>query len=335
MEEIFPFCSCRSLRQVPPIAPPLLSRTPPLDRCRRLRACAHLSKNTPIPLPEKPPRISPPFPVLRLSSNPSPAAVFHDKLLFLDSVGIDLFAASSSSHPALAAASLYDLRSSVHFLRSLGLSAPELRRACGMCPEILTASPSNLAAVVSFLLREAGVQDQDLRRVIFRRPRLLVSDVAGHLRPALYFLQMLGIAPIARHTSLLSCSVEEKFLPRLEFLEGVGFSPRNARAMARRFPQLFCYSIDENLRPKVEFLVLEMQRELRELRDFPQFFSFSLPNRIKPRHRTCKEKGVVFPLPVLLRPSNGQFMAQLEVRISSSLPLKRSPLWRTSMDGGL
>ncbi|CAL9114530.1 unnamed protein product [Musa textilis] len=339
MEEVFPFCSCRGLRQVPQIPTTLLYRNAPVQPRLPLLSsprAARLSLHTPIPLPEKPPKLTPTLPLLPPDSAPSSSSSFRDKLLFLDALGVDLFAAAAAAaHPALAAAPLADLRAAVDFLRSLGLAASEIRRACGMCPGILTAAPADLAAAVAFLLREAGVQGRDLRRVIGRRPRLLVSDVAHRLRPTLYFLQMLGVAPIARHASLLSCSVEEKLLPRLDFLEEVGFSYRDARAMARRFPQLFCYSIEENLRPKAQFFVSEMRRELRELRDFPQYFSFSLANRIRPRHQSCKEKGASFPLPALLRPSNEQFDAQLEVRISSSSPLRRSPLWLAISDTDL
>ncbi|KAJ0969677.1 hypothetical protein J5N97_022554 [Dioscorea zingiberensis] len=182
-----------------------------------------------------------------------------------------------------------------------------------MCPEILASPPSDIAHAVTFLLREAGVAGRDLRRVINRRPRLLASSVAGRLRPTLYFLQMLGISHIPRHTHLLSCSVEEKLIPRLEFLERSGFPSREARAMVRRFPQLFCYSIEENLRPKLRFLLEKMGRGLEEARDFPQYFSFSLGKRIRPRHSACVEKQVVLLLPAMLRPSDQEFAARLKV----------------------
>lgn len=102
--------------------------------------------------------------------------------------------------------------------------------------------------------------------------------------------------------------------------------------MVRRFPQIFCYSIKENLQPKIEFLVSEMGRDLRELKEFPPYFSFSLQNRIKPRHRACKEKGVFLPLPALLRPSDKQFDARLEVCVGSSPPLRSSLVWHESLD---
>lgn len=77
--------------------------------------------------------------------------------------------------------------------------------------------------------------------------------------------------------------------------------------MFRRFPQLFNNSIKDNYEPKLNYLVEEMGRDLKELKEFPQYFSFSLENRIMPRHQICVEKGLCFPLPVLLKTSDAQF----------------------------
>lgn len=97
--------------------------------------------------------------------------------------------------------------------------------------------------------------------------------------------------------------------------------------MFRRFPQLFNYSVKENYELKLNYFVVEMGRDLREIKEFPQYFSFSLENRIKPRHQRCVEKGVCFPLPVLLKTSEVEFHNRLEVCCNSSLPFKGSPLW--------
>lgn len=98
---------------------------------------------------------------------------------------------------------------------------------------------------------------------------------------------------------------------------------------------MFCYSIEENLEPKLNYFVVEMGRELRELVDFPHYFSFSLENRIKPRHRMCVEKGVCLSLPVMLKSSEKRFRDRLEACCNSSIPLKTSPLWcQTYILGG-
>lgn len=100
--------------------------------------------------------------------------------------------------------------------------------------------------------------------------------------------------------------------------------------MFRRFPPLFNYSVKDNFEPKFNYFVVEMGRDLKELKEFPQYFSFSLGNRIKPRHQCCVEKGVCFPLPVLLKTSEAHFRDRLEVCINSSIPLRTSPLWCTN-----
>ena len=93
--------------------------------------------------------------------------------------------------------------------------------------------------------------------------------------------------------------------------------------------------IRENYEPKLNYFVVEMGRDLRELKEFPQYFSFSLENRIKPRHQSCVERGVCFPLPVLLKTSNAKFRQRLEVCCETSMPVNRSPLWCTNCDTDL
>lgn len=190
-----------------------------------------------------------------------------------------------------------------------------------MCPELLTAPTSALVPVFTFLLREAHVEGRDLRHVIHRRPRLLICSVELQLRPTLYFLQStVGICKVNKLTHLLSCSVESKLIPRIEYFQQLGFSYKDTIAMFRRFPSLFCYSIKENLEPKFNYFVIEMGRNLKELKEFPHYFSFSLENRIKPRHKQCVEKRVCLSLPVMLKSSEEQFRDRLEVFYSSSMP---------------
>ncbi|KAG6693791.1 hypothetical protein I3842_09G018800 [Carya illinoinensis] len=254
---------------------------------------------------------------------------FQEKMLYLDSIGLDFFSLINH-YPPIVSASLSDVKSTVDYMTSLGFTSIEFRRIAGMCPEILTSRVSDIVPVFTFLLREVCVNGSDLKRVINRRPRLLVCSVKQRLRPTLYFLQSIGIYEVNKHTSLLSTSVEEKLIPRIEYFEKIGFSHQDAVSMFRRFPQLFNCSVKHNFEPKFDYFVVEMGRDLQELKEFPQYFSFSLENRIKPRHQCCVEKGVCFPLPVLLKTSETQFQERLEVWCNSSIPLRTSPLWYTN-----
>ncbi|KAK4432618.1 Transcription termination factor MTEF1, chloroplastic [Sesamum alatum] len=293
-------------RQIPHRVPPPVPKPPPLKS----------------PETQTPPIISPP---------PSGNNPLQELLLFLDSLGVDSFYCLHS-HPPLISTPLSQIKSTVDFLFSLGLTPQDLRRIFPMCPELLTSSTSaTIIPATTFLLREALVETADLRHVIHRRPRLLICSVERQLRPTLYFLQgTIGIEDVSKWAPLLSCSVESKFIPRIEYLQKLGFSYKDTIIMFRRFPSLFCYSIKENFEPKFDYFVVEMGRELKELVAFPQYFSFSLENRIKPRHRMCVDKGVCLALPTMLKLSERRFRERLEVCCSSSAPVRTSPLWCTS-----
>ncbi|KAJ0259713.1 hypothetical protein HA466_0060260 [Hirschfeldia incana] len=253
----------------------------------------------------------------------------HEKLLYLDTLGID-FLTLLNRHPPLLSSPLSSLKSVVDYMTTppINFSLPDLRRLVSMCPELLTSPlTSHTIPVITFLLREVGVDSTfDLRQALRRRPRLLACSVDLQLRPTLYFLRRIGIVNPQKHTYLLSCSVEGKLLPRIEFFERrLGFSRRSAAAMFKRFPQLFNYSIGENYEPKLSYLVGEMGRDVREVLEFPQYFSFSLENRIKPRHVACAERGVRLPLAVMLKTKEDGFRDALEVHFvfNDSGELKR------------
>lgn len=212
-------------------------------------------------------------------------------------------------------------------LLAAGVPPADLRRAAGMCPELLSVPVGTITAALRFLTDEAGVPAEDLPRVLRRRPRLLVSPVAARLRPTLYFLRALGVPDLPRRADLLSFSVEDKLLPRIEFLESLGLPSRAARSMARRFPALFYYGIDGNMRPKAEYLLGDMARDADDIFEFPEYFSYALATRIAPRHEACAARGVRMPLPAMLRPGDDKFRATLAGCVGSTPPRRRSPLW--------
>ncbi|KAH1032451.1 hypothetical protein J1N35_044625 [Gossypium stocksii] len=332
MQDTLPFLPKNN--PFPPLLPPHHHDFPLLSRPKNLHFPTFSSRTiTPTSLPPKPhpkipqiPSTSPPPPM----PPPNSHSDFQEKMLYLESIGLDLFFLIQH-HPPIIFASLHDLKSTVDFLASMNFTMLELRRILSMCPHILTVKPTSLLPIFTFLLREAHVNGSDLNKVINRRPRLLACNVETQLRPTLYFLQSIGISEVKKHTSLLTCSVENKLIPRIDYFQKIGFSHRQTISMFCRFPPLFNYSIKENYELKLNYFMVEMGRDLREIREFPQYFSFSLENRIKPRHQICVEKGVCFPLPALLKTSEVEFRSRLEVCCNSTLPLKGSSLWCTKV----
>ncbi|KAF3326147.1 mTERF [Carex littledalei] len=225
----------------------------------------------------------------------------------------------------------------LHLLHSHGVdfSPSDLRRISEMCPELLQSSPCLISAAISFLLSEVDLSPSNLPHLLRRRPRLLLSPVKTRLRPAFFFLLSLDLTPVKDYAFLLCFSVEDKFLPRLDFLREIGFSHKEARSMVRRFPWLFHYSIEKNMRPKYEFLMKDMRRGLEELRDFPEYFSCSLENRILPRHEMCKRMGLRLSLPAMLRPGDAKFNSLLRRFGGPSLPVMDSPLWNAGVNSSI
>ncbi|XP_021635739.2 transcription termination factor MTEF1, chloroplastic isoform X3 [Hevea brasiliensis] len=175
---------------------------PSLSCSRTLHFPSLSSKTNTVSIPPKPPKITE-IPSLSapLNNPPPPAppnADFQEKMLYLDSIGIDIFSLVDHHRPIILSASLADIKSMVDLFLSMNFNSLEFRRIVSMCPEILASNASTILPVFTFLLREARVNGFDIKRVINRRPRLLVSSVKQRLRPTLYFLQSIGIEELVR-----------------------------------------------------------------------------------------------------------------------------------------
>ncbi|GAB2235905.1 hypothetical protein Droror1_Dr00026350 [Drosera rotundifolia] len=315
----FPFTSSSSSPHLPPRRRLRLLKSPII--------ISSLSTTHNKPSPPPPPPPAPPQPVYPVGGGGG--ANFEEKALFLDSLGLDPTHLLAHHPTALLSSSvtLSDLQSLKDFLSSFGFSLSELRRLLRVCPSLLALSPDDLHPNVRFLVNEVDVKGRDLRRAINHRPTLLTSSVDGRLRPALYFLKGIGVRDLERYTGLLVSGVEERFVPKLEYFEKLGFGKREVVMMFRRFPLLFNYGIETNYVPKMRYFVVEMGRELRELFVFPQYFSFSLERRIVPRHRRCVEVGVCLPLQEMLKPKSWEFEDRLKAVCGTCQPLCGSPLF--------
>ncbi|XP_021910307.1 transcription termination factor MTEF1, chloroplastic [Carica papaya] len=261
-------------------------------------------------------------PSLSLPTSPDSGLLFRRKLLYLQDLNIDTHKALRLN-PSLRSTPLSSLLSVEHLLSSVGISRPSLGRILDMHPILLTSDPrSFILPVLHFLLQEVPIPSSDLPKSIIRCPRLLVSSVSSQLRPTLSFLRSLGfVGPnaIDSHTTLLLVSsVPLTLQPKVEYLQGLGFSWEEVSNMVVRSPALLTFSVNNNLVPKTEYFVKEMEGNLADLKRFPQYFSFSLERRIKPRHRLLVEHGLSMPLSNMLKVSDGEFNARLiEMRLRS------------------
>lgn len=89
-----------------------------------------------------------------------------------------------------------------------------------------------------------------------------------------------------------------------------GISKRDVSFMVRRFSPLLGYSIEEVLRPKLEFLQNTMGKSINEVVDYPRYFSYSLEKKIKPRYWVLRRRNVDCKLKDMLGKNDEEFAAE-------------------------
>lgn len=89
----------------------------------------------------------------------------------------------------------------------------------------------------------------------------------------------------------------------------LGLSERDVTFMIRRFSPLLGYSIEEVLRPKLDFLVNTMEKPITEVVEYPRYFSYSLEKKIKPRFWIIKARNVECSLKDMLGKNDEEFAA--------------------------
>ncbi|CAK9142980.1 unnamed protein product [Ilex paraguariensis] len=254
-----------------------------------------------------------------LSSSPHPSLFLkfrtshRENLRYLKSIGI--INPETKVHKIPSPETLVRIISTVNFLKSKGFSELDFPRLAYLCPNLF--SPEFDLAVIElvfdFLASDLAASPEESRGLILRCPHILESNVEFCLRPTLNYLRNLGLenlnSPTTLNAHLLDTRVE-KLREKVRFLRSVGFSYEESARICARLPAIFGYSTENNLRPKFEYLVGEMMRDVEELKRFPQYFAFSLEKRIAPRHLHLKQRSVRIPLKRMLLWSDQRFYAK-------------------------
>ncbi|OWM83788.1 transcription termination factor MTEF1, chloroplastic [Punica granatum] len=203
----------------------------------------------------------------------------------------------------------------VDFFQSKGFSDSDFPRIAFLCPQLFSPDfdPAETEPVFEFLANDVVASAQESCGLITRHPQILLSNVEYRLKPALDYLRQLGVeklnVPTTLNAHLLNTQVE-KLRAKIRFLRSIGLKYEESATVCARLPAIFGYSIEENLRPKYEYLVEEMERSVEELKGFPQYFGFSLRKRIAPRHLHLKQRNVRVPLNRMLMWSDERFYAK-------------------------
>lgn len=246
-------------------------------------------------------------PLLVESSPPSPSvssstgaatqwSALDEKIYLLERMGVDS-GGVFSKHPSILRAPVERLEATLEFLSRCGFRGRELSRLAKHWPELLDCSvEERLQPNLDFLINEVGVKPAVLTKVLKRCPRLLAVSIDQQLRPKLKYLEFLGLTDlgtvICTNPTLLTSGIETKLKPKFDFLRSLGITHECAAGMLWRYPSIFNYSINKNLKPKYEYLIYDMGRSLEELQNFPQYFGYSLDRKIRPRHEYLYERNL-------------------------------------------
>ncbi|XP_039160732.1 transcription termination factor MTERF8, chloroplastic isoform X2 [Eucalyptus grandis] len=185
------------------------------------------------------------------------------------------------------------LESHVEFLRSFaGLDDQEIFRIILVFPSIVSASKERkLRPRISFL-KECGLNSNEIFKFLTKAPLFLGLSFEGNIAYKLGFLVKIGYKYRTKEFAAAIGSVTrtscENMQKVIELFLSYGFSCEDMLLMSRKHPQILQYNPD-SLEEKVEYLVGEMGRDLDELLDFPAFLGYKLDSRIKHRYEVKKK----------------------------------------------
>lgn len=126
---------------------------------------------------------------------------------------------------------------------------------------------------------------------------------------------MIAILSCTRKSSLaiFSCitvNMFSLFVDRMEYLRTWNISKNNIARMVYKFPPLLGYNVEPVLKPKLQFLVNSMGRQVYEVVEYPRYFSYSLEKRIIPRARVIERRQISCDLKSMLAKNDDEFAAE-------------------------
>jgi mTERF domain-containing protein, mitochondrial len=126
----------------------------------------------------------------------------------------------------------------LQFLREIGVSESDIRKAVSRDARILCSSVENIWRPNITKLREVGYSIEDISGIICRRPSLFRYRFGAKLD---FWMQTVGTVEFAlkSETSLLCSSLKNVLIPNLSFLkEQCGSSPRQILRLIKSNPRL-------------------------------------------------------------------------------------------------
>ncbi|KAL3780668.1 hypothetical protein ACHAW5_001868 [Stephanodiscus triporus] len=182
------------------------------------------------------------------------------------SAGIRDFRKILSSHPGVFFLNVTNIHLITHFLRDdVGMTRDDIAKVIQAFPTLLEQDVSRMGKVVEFLISIDVDEADDLPSILRSFPTTLLLDVERDMMPVVSFLRDIGVRNIGRFVT--------------------------------RIPPVLGYSVDDDMRPKWDFLREVCQFDYFEVVRFPAYFSYPLERVIKMRYEYLRDcKGIPIQL---------------------------------------
>ncbi|KAL9668547.1 hypothetical protein QQ045_006081 [Rhodiola kirilowii] len=194
--------------------------------------------------------------------------------------------------PAILKYSLEHGQDHVKCLRSIGgLTDSEIFKIFLIYPNTISASRKRKVVPRIEFLKGCGLDANDIFKFLTRAP-LFLGLADGNVFCKLTLLVKLGYRYRTKEFAMAMASVTrtscENFQRVIDLFLSYGLSIEEILIMSKKHPQILQYSCI-SLEQKLEYLIEDMGRDVRELLSFPAFLGYKLDDRIKSRYEEKKE----------------------------------------------
>jgi len=194
------------------------------------------------------------------------------------------------------------------FMKELDFSPMEMRKILMKFPRLLSSSLRKIQYVARLLRYQLGMNAQEMKRIFFQAPQIVSLNVDETLWKKIYFLQdSLGLTRAQQQQQQQQEEEDEgeeasNLVPEDEKQQHQQQKQTEVwvddklRKILVGMPTLLLCSIENNLKPKLDFLLDQVDGDVFELRDIvmilPPLLGYSLEKRIRPRIERMAAYGI-------------------------------------------
>lgn len=223
--------------------------------------------------------------------------------------------------PAILNYSVGHMENHVEFLRSFaGLNDEEIFKILLVYPNVFSASRERKLNPRIDFLKQCGLDSDGVFRFLTKAPLFLGLSFDDNIAHKLVLLVKIGYRYRTKDLAMAMGSVTRTSCQNMQKVVGLflsyGFSYEDIFSMSKKHPQILQYNC-ASLEEKMEYLIGEMGREIKELLAFPAFLGYKLDDRIKARYESRRNiRGEGMSLNRLLTLSSKRFSQKREASVN-------------------